>query len=102
MTFHGESEMKRLPLDSLVLDLKSMLGGSPIVPILAVSSCHKACMQRGVKGELLPPKVFDVIHVSRYIACFFVVFPYCFLTYDNVDIRCQKILTSPGILRRYE
>ncbi|CAN0470764.1 unnamed protein product [Laminaria digitata] len=36
MSEHADSEIKRLPLDSLVLDLKSMMPDSPVVPVLEV------------------------------------------------------------------
>lgn len=37
MSEHGDSEIKRLPLDSLVLELKGMLGNNPVVPVLEVT-----------------------------------------------------------------
>lgn len=36
MSEHADSEIKRLSLDSLVLDLKSMMPDSPVVPVLQV------------------------------------------------------------------
>ena len=36
MSEHADSEIRRLPLDSLVLDLKSMMPDSPVVPVLEV------------------------------------------------------------------
>ena len=36
MSEHADSEIKRLPLDSLVLDLKSMMPDSAVVPVLEV------------------------------------------------------------------
>ena len=36
MTEHGMSEILRLPLDALILDLKNMMPDSPVIPILEV------------------------------------------------------------------
>lgn len=36
MSDHGDSDIKRLPLDSLVLELKNLLVDCPVVPILEV------------------------------------------------------------------
>lgn len=48
MSEHADSEIKRLPLDSLVLDLKSMMPDSSVVPVLQVrggpiSGCAARC-----------------------------------------------------------
>lgn len=44
MSEHGDSEIKRLPLDSLVLDLKNMLVDSPVIPILEVPKFCKCSL----------------------------------------------------------
>lgn len=36
MAEHGMSEILRLPLDALILDLKNMMPDSPVIPILEV------------------------------------------------------------------
>lgn len=38
MSEHGMSEILRLPLDALILDLKNMMPGSPVIPILKVGA----------------------------------------------------------------
>lgn len=37
MEEHEAAEIRRLPLDSVILDLKNMLNSSPVVPVLEVS-----------------------------------------------------------------
>lgn len=60
MTEHGMSEILRLPLDALILDLKNMMPDSPVIPILEVRRALGACrvsLQKNMRSREHCPQV---------------------------------------------